>query len=782
MRSRWSDEEAAGFVARYGPEWGEGLALRTYSSRLLGVEPGLVLHGGGNSSVKLPWRNVLGEEIPAIFVKASGADMATIEPAGHCGLDLGYLRRLRTLSSLDDEEMVDQLRTHLLRADGPTPSIESLVHAFLPGTYIDHTHADAVLALTNREDGEARVRRALGEEVIVLPYLTPGFKLALAASEALEAQPGARGMVWAHHGIATWGESAREAYDTMIELVSRAEKAGAGSRTRPGAPPQAARPPVAVQTEAEARQDDRQDERLARVAPVLRGLLAARTGDPDRPYRRVVLSVLTGPEICAALSAPGAQKAFVSPPLTTDHLIRTKALPLWVDGLPHDDPEALRAGLAAAVAEYCDAYQAYLARHAALLPAGVEPFDPQPRVVMMPGLGVFCAGPDVDEALITHDITEHTLAVKAAVLADGGEYRGLPEEELFRMEYRTLQHAKLGRFVRGPAACGAAAALGGTASVKVGAVSGAAADAPLEGAAGAVAARNAAGRGGPGAAGAVGLGLRPGPTPAAPLRGQVALVTGAAGAIGTGICRGLLAAGCLVAATDLAGEPLDTLVRTLEAGFPGRIAGIPLDVTEPESVKTAFDSVAGRWGGVDLVIPNAGVAAVAPLTDLTLDRYRKLEQVNVEGTLLVLAEAARLFRRQGTGGDIVVVSTKNVFAPGASFGAYSSTKAAAHQLARVAALEFAGDDVRVNMVAPDAVFTCGDRRSGLWAEVGPDRMRARGLDEAGLEAYYQSRNLLKARVTAEHVANAVLYFATRQTPTTGATIPVDGGLPDATPR
>ena len=269
---------------------------------------------------------------------------------------------------------------------------------------------------------------------------------------------------------------------------------------------------------------------------------------------------------------------------------------------------------------------------------------------------------------------------------------------------------------------------------------------------------------------------------AAPLRGHVALVTGAAGAIGTGICAGLLAAGCLVAATDLPGDPLDKLVRDLSADHPGAIIGVPLDVTDESSVAAAFETVALTWGGVDLVVPNAGIAAVSPLTELDLERYRLLERVNVEGTLLVLAEAGRFFRRQGTGGDIVLVSTKNVFAPGANFGAYSSTKAAAHQLARIASLELAADDVRVNMVAPDAVFSHGACRSGLWAEVGPDRMKARGLDEAGLETYYQSRNLLKARVTAEHVANGIIFFATRQTPTTGATIPVDGGLPDSTPR
>ncbi|HEX6199447.1 MAG TPA: SDR family oxidoreductase, partial [Thermoanaerobaculia bacterium] len=178
----------------------------------------------------------------------------------------------------------------------------------------------------------------------------------------------------------------------------------------------------------------------------------------------------------------------------------------------------------------------------------------------------------------------------------------------------------------------------------------------------------------------------------------------------------------------------------------------------------------------------AGAAHVAALEELDLADFERLERVNVHGTLLPLAEAARRFRLQGTGGDVVLVSTKNVFAPGTSFGAYSATKAAAHQLARVASQELAPLGVRVNMVAPDAVFAEGERRSGLWQDVGPSRMRARGLSEAELEEYYRDRNLLKARITARHVAQAVLFFATRRTPTTGATLPVDGGLPDATPR
>jgi NAD(P)-dependent dehydrogenase (short-subunit alcohol dehydrogenase family) len=207
-----------------------------------------------------------------------------------------------------------------------------------------------------------------------------------------------------------------------------------------------------------------------------------------------------------------------------------------------------------------------------------------------------------------------------------------------------------------------------------------------------------------------------------------------------------------------------------------------MDVTDPTSVASGFAAVVANWGGIDGVIVNAGIAYVSTLETMNIETFRKLERVNIDGALIVISEAARLYRLQKTGGDIILISTKNVFAPGAKFGAYSATKAAAHQLARIASLELADMGVRVNMVAPDAVFSHGEKKSGLWAAVGPDRMRARGLDETGLEEYYRSRNLLKASVTARHVANGVLFFLTHKTPTTGATIPVDGGLPDATPR
>jgi rhamnose utilization protein RhaD (predicted bifunctional aldolase and dehydrogenase)/NAD(P)-dependent dehydrogenase (short-subunit alcohol dehydrogenase family) len=700
MNARWSDVDATRLTEIYAGRCEPELVLRTYASRLLGRQPSLVLHGGGNTSMKGHVTTVFGERVPALFVKASGRNLATIEADGHVPLDLAYLRRLRALPDLSDEAMRNELRTHLFRHDDPTPSIEALVHAFLPPRFVDHTHADAILGLTNQVDGARIVRDALGDDVIVLPYVKPGFQLAKAAAEAFEANPRSPAMVWLHHGLLTWGGTARESFEATIDLVSRAERflAKAASAT------------VTVPSGVSA---DAAQARLAAVAPVLRGVLG-RASSAHGGAARVILRPLVDDRVRSWLDAPNARAQFVNTPLTSDHLIRTKAFPLWIDVPEYDDVTRLREQLTTSVARYVEEYEAYLARHRDEVPAGVTRFDPLPRVVLMPGLGALCAGPDVRAAGIAADITAHTLAVKAQIAACGA-YKGLEEGEFVEMEYHVLQHAKLA-----------------------------------------------------GDAGA--------------LRGRVALVTGAAGAIGAGVCRGLLAQEAQVLVTDLPGDPLDSLVEDLASSYGPQVAGVPLDVTDAASVSAGFEAAARQWGGVDLLIINAGIAHVAPLTAMDLEAFRRLERVNVEGTLLLLAEAGRHFATQGTGGDIVLVSTKNVFAPGAGFGAYSATKAASHQLGRIASLELADLDVRVNMVSPDAVFGDAARKSGLWKAVGPDRMRARGLDEAGLEEYYRTRNLLKARVTAEHVANAVLFFATRQTPTTGATIPVDGGLPDATPR
>lgn len=702
MKNRWSEEEASRFIARYAPLWGEDLALRTYVSRLLGEEKALVLHGGGNTSVKGETINVLGENVPTIFVKASGWDLASIEPEGHSALDLTPLQRLQDLSVMDGTTMVRLLRTHRLDPDAATPSIETLLHVFLPYKFVDHTHADAILALTNQHGGDLLVAEALGADIIILSYVHPGFSLAQAVVQALAKAPHSRGMVLMKHGLLTWGETAQASYDATVQIVNQAEAFIAQKVTQ--------RPSPAPDSERLAAQ-----ARYLEIAPRLRGALAIGTEDPDHPFQRFVLRPLIEPEILAMLESSAIHKILVSAPLTTDHLIRTKPLPLWIES-----PEQMETALE----DYRQAYQQYIldgtgqetAEAAPETDPTSPPFDSSPRVILMPGIGIVCVGKDQEEADIARDLTIQTIAAKSLIARMGGSYEGVTVQDQYAMEHYAPQRAKLAR-----------------------------ASEPLMG-------------------------------------HRVALVTGAAGAIGSGICRELLNQGCHLAVSDLPGKALTSLVDELQIQHGERVLSVAMDVTNPESVAHGMQQVVKTWGGLDLLVLNAGLAHVASLEEMNPEDFLRLQRVNVEGTLHLLTAVTHHFRAQGTGGDVVLISTKNVFAPGASFGAYSATKAAAHQLARVASLELAPLGVRVNMVAPDGVFSDGARSSGLWAEVGPKRMRSRGLDAAGLEAYYQNRNLLKAQITAKHVARAVLFFATRQTPSTGITLPVDGGLPDATPR
>jgi rhamnose utilization protein RhaD (predicted bifunctional aldolase and dehydrogenase)/NAD(P)-dependent dehydrogenase (short-subunit alcohol dehydrogenase family) len=702
MNNRWSDDKSAQSIKKYGKRLGEDLAVGLYVASLIGAEDKLVLHGGGNSSVKTVYKNLLGEQISAIYVKASGFNMASLAPNGYTGLDLDSLKKLRTLSKLSDEDMVNEFRIHCLDARSATPSIETLVHVFIPSKFVNHTHPDAILALTNQPEGEKLLKEALGENIAVLQYFPPGFKLAKAVASELTKNPTVKAMVLMRHGLLTWGDTARDSYGITIELASRAEKYLEQHARNPIVPKVST--PLSVA-----------EKRLTDIAPMVRGLLAKPTGNPDQPWTRVILQPLINREILNFVDSDRGREMASTPPLTSDHLIRTKSLYLWIDNPHYDDVRKLHEQFSAAIREYAAAYDAYIEKYVKDMPEGVERMDSLPRVILASGLGALCAGKDVEATTIIRDIAAHTLAVKSQIAAMG-RYCGMRERDLFEMEYRILQHTKL----QGDKAL--------------------------------------------------------------PLAHQVALITGAAGAIGSGIAQVLLEQGCHVAVTDLEGDPLAGIVEELKAAFGARVMGVPLDVTDPISVKEGFGAVIRAWGGIDLIILNAGVAHVSSLSELSLESFRKLERINVEGTLVMLSESTRLFKLQGTGGDIVMVSTKNVFAPGANFGAYSATKAAGHQLARIASQELAPLDVRVNMVAPDAVFSHGTRKSGLWKEIGPDRMNARGLSPEGLEEYYRNRNLLKARITARHVGRAVLFFATRQTPTTGATIPVDGGLPDATPR
>ncbi|HIP39960.1 MAG TPA: bifunctional aldolase/short-chain dehydrogenase [Desulfocapsa sulfexigens] len=699
MNNNYSAASAASF-AEDKKNCNPDLAMRTYTSRLIGQEEDLVLHGGGNTSVKSNIRNLLGDSCDVLFIKGSGWDLGSIEPQGFPALDLNYLQRLRPLENLTDEEMVNQFRTHMLESTAPNPSIETLVHAFLPHKFIDHTHADAIVTLTNMDQPEERLKEVLGNKIGILPWIMPGFPLSKKVVELYEQQPDIEAIILLNHGIFTFAETGEKAYSRMIHYVTLAEEYIASCQAK----------------SEKAAKSSRQNLPAEIILPVLRGALTITGETSSKPF---YLLLQDDQNILDCLQEEDARSRYDSGVLTPDHVIRTKNYPLWLD-IEDNSEENIIDSITKALADYESAYLEYFNQQ--MSNKGVERIclDTKPRVILIPGLGLITCGHTEKAAKIAGDIARHTLLAKqkGQVIAP---YRELAQSLIFDMEYWSLEQVKLGK--------------GST----------------------------------------------------LPLQGQVALVTGGGGAIACGIGRQLLAAGAHVYLSDLNAGRLDQVCTLLSQEFPvDRIGSLVMDVTDQKSVTKGLQTIVRECGGLDILVPNAGLAHVATLEELDEEKFRQVTEVNTMGVFQVIQAAIPVFRRQARLGNaaahIIINSSKNVFAPGAAFGAYSSSKAGAHQLGKIAAMELAPLNVRVNMINADAIFDDHGVSSGLWDVIGPDRMRSRNLDPEGLKNYYQQRNLLKTEVLADHVGNAVVFFASSLTPTTGATLPVDGGVAAAFPR
>lgn len=447
MQNRYSPQEAQSFIDSHA-DIHPDLAMRVYTSRLIGCESELVLHGGGNTSVKATVDNLLGEPMEVIYIKGSGWDLATIEAAGFPGLDLAYLRKLRVLESLSDEEMVNQFRTHLLEASSPNPSIETLVHAFLPHRFIDHTHADAIVTLTNQPDADRLLREALGERIGILPFIMPGFPLAKAMAELLEQQPEMEYLILKNHGIFTFGDSGQEAYERMIEAVSKAEHyiESALAESRLPAGPVASVPDSTI------------------LLPILRGALAL---PGEGVQQTVCLHLRQNDVVLDQLARADAEALFSTGVLTPDHVIRVKNYPLFLDCAAETDEEALAEMISSAVREYGERYNRYFDRQAASREATYTRLDSLPRVVLIPGLGIVGVGTSVKAAAVAADIAEHTLAAKVGAAAVGA-YRELEAGSIFDMEYWSLEQAKLGKGKLPSLAGKAALVTGGGGAIAVG--------------------------------------------------------------------------------------------------------------------------------------------------------------------------------------------------------------------------------------------------------------------------------------------------------------------------
>lgn len=651
MQSLWNDQDAAAFDGDLG--------LRVYTSRLLGREPSLVLHGGGNTSVKVRERNVLGDDLEVLYVKGSGWDLASIEGEGFAPVDLAHVLRLAELERLSDLDMVNELRTHTLRATAPTPSVEAILHGVIPYRYVDHTHADALVTLTNTAEGEARVKEVYGDGVVIIPYVMPGFDLARECTRRfrVHAHGGTLGMVLMNHGLFSFGDTAREAYERMIRLVSMAEDylkgKGAWERTAPPVP-------VAPADRVELAE--------------LRGSISRAAGFP------VVMRREADPEVMAFVGRADLASVAQRGPATPDHVIRTKRLPL----------------VGQDVQGYGDAYRAYFEANRARARGPVEMLDPAPRVVLDPQLGMLSVGRRPGDTAIVADIYRHTLRIIQRSEELGG-YRPLPEGDIFEVEYWELEQAKLRRG-----------------------------------------------------------GGRP------EFQGEIALVTGAASGIGRACADAFLSRGAAVVGLDL--DPKIKEQRS-DSAFLGLVA----DVTDREAMAGALDQAVNHFGGLDMLVLNAGMfPGGCPVKDLSDTEWRGVMAVNLDANLALLRESYPLLRRAPGAGRVVVIGSRNVPAPGPGAAAYSSSKAALTQLARVAALEWGGQGMRVNVLHPDAVFD-----TGIWTpEVLADRASRYGMSVSD----YKTRNLLKTEVASRDVAElAAELCGPRFARTTGAQIPVDGG-------
>ena len=679
MKSGWLEHDAQAIMDRYAQQGvGHDLSLRCYSTRLMGRDPKLVLHGGGNTSVKTIMTDLMGDVIDVLCVKGTGSDMAAVEPPDMPALRLDRLRKLRTRNTLGDEEMVRILRDNLIDPMAPNPSVETLLHAFLPHKFVDHTHATAVLSLTDQEDGELICTDVYGGRLGLVPYVMPGFALAARAADIYELKTKVEGLILLKHGLVTFGSSARESYERTIEMVSLAEERLGRNRKSVF---------VAVSMPEHVAP-------LTEVAPLLRGVLSVKDEKAEGAWRRPILEFRGNPAILTYVNGEELARYSQAGVATPDHTIRTKNWPLMLSAPEQGRPLDFKRNAQKAVSTFVEYYKAYFARHNERAGGRKRMIDPQPRVALVPGLGLFGLGRTRKDAKVAADLAES--AIETITDAEAiGRFTSISEAEMFDMEYWSLEQAKLG--------------------------------AKKE----------------------------------LPLAGQIAAITGAAGAIGAATAAAFADAGAEVALLDLD----ETAVQTKAKAIGHGAVAIRCDVTSASSVRAAFDKVVAAFGGVDIVVSNAGAAWQGRIGEVDEEVLRKSFELNFYGHQRVAQAAVKVMLAQGTGGCLLFNVSKQAVNPGPNFGPYGLPKAATLFLVRQYAVDYGAEGIRANAVNADRI------RSGLLTDdFIKERSKARGVSEKD----YMSGNLLQREVTADDVAQAFVSQALALKTTADVTT-VDGG-------
>jgi len=680
IHNRWSDADCAKWVDQAGDDEADRtLAERVYSSRIIGGDSDLVMHGGGNTSVKVTRPDLFGTPQEVLHVKGSGWDLDTILAPGLPGVRLEPLRALRALPRLSDEDMVNVQRGNLLDSAAPNPSVETLLHAWLPHRFVDHTHATAFLVLANLPNAEEVAREIFGDRLGIVPYIMPGFALARTAAETYEANPGVEGLLLLNHGHFAWGNTARESYERIVTHTNEA----AAHLGLKGPPP------------LRRRESPADAGALADLRGALGVAAADVAGDADTPMP--VLDLRNGPEVMDFLDRADVDDLATRGVASPDHVIRIKGWPLV---LGKADLAQGRKGIEAAIGRFRDSYTAYFERQAQRV-SGKTMLQPLPQLAWIAGLGLVGIGANAKAAATAGDMGEQNLRVRAAG-EDAGGFRPIGEDNLFEMEYWSLEQAKLGK----------------------------------------------------------------GSPPA--LAGRVVAVTGAAGAIGAATARAFAAKGAAVLLLDRDEAGLERVRDSLGAGH----AAEALDVTDAEAGEAMTRAALENFGGLDILVSNAGAAMTGAMLDLPEPELRAAFELNFFSHNRLATAAARLMQRQGCGGQILFNVSKQAVNPGRNFGAYGMPKATTMFLLRQLALELGESGIRVNGINADRI------RSGLVTdEFIASRAAARGVDAAA----YMAGNLLHREVEARHVADGFVALALAER-TTAHVLTVDGGNIEAALR
>lgn len=680
----------------HAPQQQNGLDQLVYRSNLIGSDRRVCNWGGGNTSSKTKVIDFRGREVEVMYVKGSGSDLATMKAGNFTGLRMDDIRPLFELNEMSDEEMVAYLTHCMIDSKHPRASIETLLHAFLPFPHVDHTHPDAIISICCADNGKEIAQEIFEDRFVWVPYVRPGFTLSKMIAEGVLSNPNAELVLMEKHGLVTWGDTSEACYAQTIRIIKMAEAYIEAKIDKDELFGGAKHAPLPV---------DVRRAIAAKVMPAIRGAVSDK--------KKMILTFDDEDDVmefvCGTDSSELSQIGAACP----DHLVHTKVNPLFIDWTPDaEDSEGLKDELIRGIAEYKEGYKAYFERNKN---EGDVMFEPAPRVILIPGLGMINTGKSQAMSKVSGALYHRAIAVMRGATSLGN-FVSLSENESYNVEYWPLELYKLSL-------------------------------APVE----------------------------------AEFSRHVAFITGGAGGIGSETARRLAEEGAHVVLADLNLEGAQKVTAEVDAIFgEGRAIAVKMDVTKEEEVQAAYQEAALAFGGVDIIVNNAGLATSSPFDETSLKEWNL--NINVLGTgyFLVAREAFKLMKEQNTGGSMVFVGSKNSVYAGKNASAYSAAKALEAHLARCIAAEGGEFGIRVNTVLPDAIL----QGSAIWnSNWRNERAAAYGIEPDQLEEYYRKRTTLLVNIYPRDIAEGIAYLASsKASKTTGCMLTIDGGVPAAFTR